>query len=82
MSLLALGALLAQDVDQTVVVRYPSVTTLEFHEQSVAGALVSPAGAVLYERKRAAFAPLIALRRDFNAEITDSAAIIGGATGI
>jgi hypothetical protein len=37
---------------------------------------------VLYERKRGEFAPLITLRRDFNAEIADSAAIIGGATGI
>lgn len=82
MSIVALAALLAQEADHGVPLRYQQVTTLEFPEQSLVGDLIGPTGCAFYERKRAEFAPLIALRRDFNAEITDSAAIIGGATGI
>jgi hypothetical protein len=82
MSPLFFAALLAQDADRSALVRYQEVTTLEFPEQDLVGELVGPTGCVLYERKRGEFAPLITLRRDFNAEIADSAAIIGGATGI
>jgi hypothetical protein len=79
MSPLFFAALLAQDADRSALVRYQEVTTLEFPEQDLVGELVGPTGCVLYERKRGEF---ITLRRDFNAEIADSAAIIGGATGI
>ncbi len=79
---LIFAALLAQDVDQAAPIRYKEVTTLEFPDQTLLGGWIGPAGQAHFERKRAEFAPLIALRRDFNAEITDSAALIGGATGI
>lgn len=75
-SSLFLLATLAQSVDvdtQKVDVRY---TEIDFGEYQVTADLIRPTGCVLFERKRAEFAPLIALRQDFNAEIADSTAQI------
>ena len=53
-------------------VTYKSTTEIDFEGLDVAGELVKPAGALLMERKRASFNPLIRLRLDFNEEMAQS----------
>lgn len=53
-------------------VTYKSTTEIDFEGLDVAGELVKPAGALLMERKRASFNPLIRLRTDFNEEMAQS----------
>lgn len=77
-SLLALsalfsGAALAQDEeegDRKVI--YKTKTEIDFEGLEVAGELVKPQGALLLDRKRASFNPLIKLRTDFNEEMAQS----------
>lgn len=70
----ALGMLsstaLAQDDDRKVV--YKQKTEIDFEGLEVAGELVKPQGALLLDRKRANFNPLIRLRTDFNEEMAQS----------
>ncbi len=80
LSLLLLSALLggaafAQDEEaagEDRKVTYKSTTEIDFEGLDVAGELVKPQGALLMERKRAAFNPLIRLRTDFNEEMSQS----------
>jgi hypothetical protein len=73
-TVLALGMLsstaFAQDDDRKVV--YKQKTEIDFEGLEVAGELVKPQGALLLDRKRANFNPLIRLRTDFNEEMAQS----------
>ena len=61
----------AQDGDDRKVV-YKQKTEIDFEGLEVAGELVKPQGALLLDRKRANFNPLIRLRTDFNEEMAQS----------
>ena len=75
-ALLALTATpaLAQDDDEASGrrVTYKSKTEIDFEAVEVAGELVKPQGALLLDRKRGSFNPLIKLRADFNDEMDSS----------
>ena len=58
----------AQDDDREIV--YKQKTEIDFEGLHVEGQLVKPQGALLLDRKRAAFNPLIRLRTDFNSEMS------------
>ena len=60
----------AQEQDRDV--RYKQKTEIDFEGVDVEGTLVKPQGALLLDRKRASFNPLIKLRTDFNPEMTMS----------
>ncbi|MDP6932028.1 MAG: hypothetical protein QGG40_03890 [Myxococcota bacterium] len=60
---------MAQD-DRKVV--YKKRTEIDFEGVEVAGELVKPQGALLLDRKRASFNPLIRLRTDFDEEMAQS----------
>ncbi|NOY27673.1 MAG: hypothetical protein GXP62_17550 [Oligoflexia bacterium] len=62
---------LAQDAPQPRVI-YKERTEIDFEGVEVAGELVKPQGALLLDRKRASFNPLIKLRLDFNTEMSQS----------
>ena len=68
----------ADDLDDTVEetsgrkIVYNSRTEIDFEEVEVDGQLVKPEGTLLIDRKRATFNPLIKLRRNWDAEISDS----------
>ena len=51
---------------------YKERTEVDFEGVEVAGELVKPQGALLLDRKRASFNPLIKLRTDFNDEMSKS----------
>ena len=53
-------------------VQYKARTEIDFEGVEVAGELVKPQGALLLDRKRASFNPLITLRTDFNDEMAQS----------
>ena len=58
--------------EETRDVKYKSRTEIDFEGVDVTGQLVKPQGALLLDRKRASFNPLIKLRSDFNPEISTS----------
>ena len=60
----------AQDSDRKVT--YKKRTEIDFEALEVSGELVKPQGALLLDRKRANFNPLIKIRSDFNAEMNHS----------
>ena len=60
----------AQDEDRDI--KYRERTEIDFEGVDVTGELVKPQGALLLDRKRASFNPLIKLRSDFNPEISTS----------
>ena len=62
---------LAQDEEDRKIV-YKQRTEIDFEGVEVAGELVKPQGALLLDRKRANFNPLIKLREDFNEEMDQS----------
>ena len=70
LSLLAGSAWAQEDEEQKVV--YKSRTEIDFEGVEVAGELVKPQGALLLERKRGSFNPLIKLRTDFDDEMSQS----------
>lgn len=53
-------------------IQYKQRTEIDFEGVEVAGELVKPQGALLLDRKRANFNPLIKLREDFNEEMDQS----------
>ena len=61
---------MAQDDDRNV--KYEERTEIDFEGVDVSGELVKPQGALLLDRKRASFNPLIKLRTDFNPEMSQS----------
>ena len=58
--------------DEGREVRYREKSEIDFEGVDVEGQLVKPQGALLLDRKRASFNPLIKLRSDFNPEISQS----------
>ena len=66
-----LSVALAQDSEDRKVI-YKERTEIDFEGLDVAGELVKPQGALLLDRKRASFNPLIKLRTDFNVEMSQS----------
>ena len=70
LSLLSLSAFAQEEGEATV--SYKSETEIDFEGVEVEGELVKPQGALLLERKKAAFNPLIQLRPDFNREMSQS----------
>jgi hypothetical protein len=69
-SLLAPATAQAQDkTDESREVIYKQRTEIDFDSVDVNGELIKPAGALVIDRKRAQFNPLIKLRQDFNPEI-------------
>jgi hypothetical protein len=73
---LAAGPAFAQDDEDAASsgrrVVYKSKTEIDFEAVDVAGELVKPQGALLLDRKRGSFNPLIKLRADFNDEMDAS----------
>lgn len=67
------GTAMAQDEEggERKVI-YKEKTEIDFEGLEVAGELVKPSGALLLDRKRASFNPLIKLRTDFNDEMDRS----------
>lgn len=51
---------------------YKQQTEIDFEGLDILGEMVKPQGALINERQRTAFNPLIQLRTDWNQEITDS----------
>ena len=70
LSLLSLSAFAQEEGEATV--SYKDKTEIDFEGVEVEGELVKPQGALLLERKKAAFNPLIQLRPDFNREMSQS----------
>ena len=68
--MLILNLAFAQDEDRTVT--YKKKTEIDFEGVDISGELVKPQGALLLDRKRASFNPLIKLRADFNPEMSAS----------
>ena len=68
--MLILNLAFAQDEDRTVT--YKKKTEIDFEGVDISGELVKPQGALLLDRKRASFNPLIKLRTDFNPEMSSS----------
>ena len=58
--------------DEKPEVVYKKKTTIDFEGVDIEGELVKPQGALVLERKRANFNPLIKLRSDFNNEMNKS----------
>ena len=65
---------LAQDEDSEDgrKVIYKQKTEIDFEGLDVSGELVKPQSALVLDRKKASFNPLIKLRTDFNAEMEQS----------
>ena len=61
----------AQEKQERKVI-YQERTVIDFEDVDVTGELIKPAGAVVIDRKRAKFNPLIKLRQDFNPEMKRS----------
>ena len=68
---IGLAPAFAQDEEEPKVI-YKARTEIDFEGVEVAGELVKPQGALLLERKRANFNPLIKLRTDFDDEMEKS----------
>ena len=62
----------AEEATEERKVVYKQRTEIDFEGLEIEGQLIKPTGALLLERKTAAFNPLIELRRDFNIEISES----------
>ena len=68
------GVAFAQDEDGADgrKVSYKQKTEIDFEGLDVNGELVKPSGAMVLDRKKASFNPLIKLRSDFNPEMEQS----------
>ena len=68
------GAAFAQDDEPTEgrKVQYKQKTEIDFEGLDIAGELQKPQSALVLDRKKASFNPLIHLREDFNAEMEES----------
>ena len=60
------------DPESGRTIKYKEETSIDFDEVDVTGELVKPQGALVSERRRASFNPLIQLRTDFNEEMRQS----------
>ena len=66
---LSLTIALAQEEPKVI---YKKKTEIDFEALEIEGELVKPEGALVLERKRAVFNPLIKLRQDFAPEMKES----------
>ncbi|MDP2311193.1 MAG: hypothetical protein Q8P18_34550 [Pseudomonadota bacterium] len=67
------GAAFAQEEEaEGRKVSYKQKTEIDFEGLDVSGELVKPSSALVLDRKKASFNPLIKLREDFNAEMEQS----------
>ena len=64
--------LIAMALAEEPKVVYKQKTEIDFEGLELEGELVKPQGALLLERKKAHFNPLITLRKDFNQEMNQS----------
>jgi len=63
----------AQETDEEGnTITYKAKTEIDFEGMEVEGELIKPQGALLLERKKASFNPLIQLRENFNVEMNQS----------
>ena len=62
----------ADDPVEEPKVIYKERTEIDFEGVEIAGELVRPQGALVLDRKRAKFNPMIKLRRDFDDEMDKS----------
>jgi hypothetical protein len=69
--LLLINVAMAEDPADAKVV-YKKETEIDFEALELEGELVKPQGALLLERRRANFNPLIKLRKDFDVEMKES----------
>ena len=65
------GPAMAQDDGDRKIV-YKTRTEIDFESVDVSGELVKPQGALLLDRKKGSFNPLIRLREEFNQEMDQS----------
>ena len=70
--LLFSGIAYADDAQEEPKVIYQERTEIDFEGVEVSGELVRPQGALILDRKRAKFNPMIKLRTDFDDEIDKS----------
>ncbi len=61
----------ADEGDEPKIV-YKKETEIDFEALELEGQLLKPQGALLLERRKASFNPLITLRKDFNKEMKES----------
>lgn len=66
------GPAYANDTEEEPRVMYKQKTEIDFDGVEVQGELVKPQGAMMIDRKRAKFNPMIKLRTDFDDEIDKS----------
>ena len=62
----------ADDPEKEPIIVYRDKTVIDFEALDIEGELIKPQGALLLERNKAAFNPLIKLRKDFNLEMSES----------
>ena len=60
----------AQETDRSV--QYRQRTEIDFEGVDITGEMVKPTGALIQDRERANFNPLIKIRTDFNPEMSQS----------
>ena len=72
LSVFSTTAFAQEEGEENVDVSYKDKTEIDFEGVEVEGELVKPQGALLLERKKASFNPLIKLRPDFNREMSQS----------
>ena len=68
--LLLAGDAKAEDDEPKKV--YRKETTIDFEELEIEGVLIKPQSALVLERKKASFNPLIKLRTDWNDQIEEN----------
>ena len=68
--LLLAGDARAEDEEPKKV--YRKETTIDFEELEIEGVLIKPQSALVLERKKASFNPLIKLRTDWNDQIDEN----------
>ena len=71
MLLLLISLAIADEPKEPEIV-YKKQTEIDFEALELEGELVKPQGALLLERRKAHFNPLIKLRKDFNLEMSQS----------
>ena len=67
---------MAEEPAEEPKITYKKETEIDFEALELEGQLVKPQGALLLERKRASFNPLITLRTDFDQEMRNSIKVI------
>lgn len=60
------------DADSGRKIQYKSKTEIDFEGLDVEGEMVKPSSALVLDRKKAAFNPLIKMRENFNPEMEES----------